>query len=195
MLRWRGYLETLGEVVTFDYPYVQAGRRRPDPLPRLIEAHARALEEAQATRGGLPVFVGKSLGGRVGCHLALERPAAAIVCLGYPLVSPSARRAQAAGRTPPPLRDQVLLQLATPTLFIQGTRDPLCPLDLLAETRARMSAPHELHVVPTGDHSLIATKTHLATLGITQDESDRAALSSIQSFLERHLESAPPPRE
>lgn len=188
MVRWRGYLETLGEVVVFDYPYVQAGRRRPDPLPRLLEAHARALEEARTSRRGAPVLVGKSLGGRVGCHLALERSVGAIVCLGYPLVSPSARRAQAQGRPPPPLRDRVLLELTTPILFVQGTRDPLCPLEELERTSARMRAPHELHVVPTGDHSHIATKTHLAAQGITQETLDRAALGSIRSFLARHLD-------
>lgn len=186
MVRWRDYLQTLGEVVSFDYPYVQAGRRRPDPLPRLLEAHARTLEEARGSHEGPVVLVGKSLGGRVGCHLAVERPVSAVICLGYPLVSPSARRPRSPGAPAPPLRDQVLLRLRTPVLFVQGTRDPLCPLDLLEETRRHMQAPHELHVVPTGDHSLLATKTHLRTTETTQEALEAAALAAVRDFVERH---------
>ena len=35
------------------------------------------------------------------------------------------------------LRDEVLLALKTPILFAQGTRDPLCPLHLLENVRAK----------------------------------------------------------
>ena len=69
---------------------------------------------------------------------------AGLICLGYPLKS---------GATGA-LRDQVLLALETPVLFVQGTRDPLCPLDLLAEVRPRMKAPNTLLIVDGGDHSL-----------------------------------------
>src|SRR5690606_36186237 len=121
-----------------------AGRKRPDPLPKLIAAHAEALEQAtRRRRAGPVVLVGKSMGGRVGCHLALERPVAALVCLGYPLRSPTGK-----------LRDEVLLALRTPVLFVQGSRDPLCPLDGLERVRRRMKAPSTLHVVEGGDHSL-----------------------------------------
>jgi len=42
---------------------------------------------------------------------------------------------------PAKLRDKVLRELTTPILFVQGTHDSLCPLDLLADVRRMMSAP------------------------------------------------------
>lgn len=123
------------------------------------------------------MLVGKSLGSRVGCHLSLTQSVGAVVCLGYPLKSPARSAA---------LRDQVLLQMQTPALFVQGTRDPLCPLELLADVRTRMMAPNELHVVPTGDHSLVATQTYLKTEGTTQEALELDALAALAAFVMRH---------
>lgn len=123
------------------------------------------------------MLVGKSLGSRVGCHLSLTQSVGAVVCLGYPLKSPARTAA---------LRDQVLLQMHAPVLFVQGTRDALCPLDLLADVRARMTAPNELYVVPTGDHSLMATQTYLRTEGTTQEALELDALAALATFVMRH---------
>src|SRR5688572_25987591 len=60
MQAWKRRLESLGSVVTLDYPYMLNGRRSPDPLPKLMEAHRRALSAARATHGGPVVLVGKS---------------------------------------------------------------------------------------------------------------------------------------
>ncbi len=146
MRRWARRLEALGSVVCFDYPYMARGSRRPDPQASLIEAHRAALAAARSGRNGEPsVLAGKSMGSRIGCHVANLEPVNALVCFGYPL-----KAAGANGK----LRDQVLLELKTPILFVQGTRDPLCPLDLLESVRSKMSAPNELFVVEGGDHSL-----------------------------------------
>ena len=93
-----------------------------------------------------PTFlIGKSMGGRIGCHVSLEEKVDGLVCLGYPLCAMGDRTK---------LRDEVLRALTTPILFVQGTRDALCPLDLLERVRADMKAPNFLHVVEGGDHSL-----------------------------------------
>ena len=141
MMAWRDRLATLGEVTAFDYPYARAGRKAPDKLPVLIAAHRDALTAVRAKAAGPIFLIGKSMGGRVGCHLALEESVAGLVCLGYPL------RAGATGA----LRDEVLVALKTRVLFVQGTRDPLCPLEVLAEVRARMTAPSTLVVVEGGE--------------------------------------------
>jgi uncharacterized protein len=39
MLRFSQGLAKLAPTQSMDYPYQQAGSRRPDPLPKLIEAH------------------------------------------------------------------------------------------------------------------------------------------------------------
>jgi predicted alpha/beta-hydrolase family hydrolase len=72
-------------VVVFDYPYLSEGRKRPDPLPKLIAAHVAALAEARRSHAGPVVLIGKSMGGRVGCHVALQEAVSAVVRLGYPL--------------------------------------------------------------------------------------------------------------
>jgi len=174
MRRWRERLERLGRVVSFDYPYMAEGRRRPDRMPVLLEAHRDALASARGGHDG-PVFLaGKSMGSRVGCHLALEQPVDGLVCFGYPL--------RGSGRSAK-LRDEVLLALDTPILFLQGTRDELCPLDLLEEVRGRMKAPSELLVVEAGDHGLAVTKTRLKQDGETQDDVDDRLLAAVGRFL------------
>jgi predicted alpha/beta-hydrolase family hydrolase len=167
-------LEPLGRVETFDYPYQVEGRKSPDRAAVLVAAHERALEAASRDDDGPRVLVGKSMGGRIGCHLAVkltEKPAA-LVCLGYPLVG---QRGD--------VRDQVLLELTTPVLFVQGTRDKLCPLDRLEAVRRRMRAPNELYVVDGGDHSLAVGKRELAAHGTSQAAVDAAVTQAIASFL------------
>jgi predicted alpha/beta-hydrolase family hydrolase len=173
MAAWADRLGTLGRVVRFDYPYMLEGRRAPDRLPALVQAHAAALSAARDSPGPA-VLVGKSMGSRVGCHLALKERVAGLVCLGYPL-----RGASGA------VRDQVLLDLRTPVLFVQGTRDRLCPLDELEAVRARMAAPSGLHRVEGGDHSLTVGVRDLRASGRTQAQVDEQVLAAIRSFLER----------
>ncbi|MGH6798977.1 MAG: alpha/beta hydrolase family protein [Roseiarcus sp.] len=167
-------LGSIGPVEPLDYPYALEGGRRPDPLPKLIAAHRAALAVVRAKHDGPIVLAGKSMGGRVGCHVALVDPVAAVICLGYPLCGAGDRSR---------LRDQVLLELTTPAMFVQGTRDPLCPLELLAGVRKRMRAPSTLYVVDGGDHSLVVSKTALKALGSTQEEVDQDMLTAIARFL------------
>jgi uncharacterized protein len=175
MQRWKKHLEEFGDVETFDYPYMRQNRKRPDPLPQLIAAHRQALAEALAKIGATApiILIGKSMGGRVGCHVALEEKVDGVICLGYPLCAMGDRTK---------LRAEVLRALATPILFAQGTRDSLCPLDLLERVRQEMKAPNFLHLVEDGDHSLLVRKRHLAAAGETQDDADRRVLEAIVSF-------------
>ena len=182
MQRWKERLSTLGDVVTFDYPYMCEGRKRPDPLPQLIAAHRQALVEARRDIGQPTFLIGKSMGGRIGCHVALEEPAAGVICLSYPLCG---------GGDPTRLRDKVLRELRTPALFVQGTRDALCPLDLLNTIRGEMKAQTFLHVVEGGDHSLLVLKRDLQKMGETQEEIDQRALTAIVQFAGRFCETPP----
>jgi len=172
MRGWSARLASLGDVVAFDYPYLREGRRSPDRLPALVAAHRAALSEARGRFSGPPVLAGKSMGGRIGCHLALEVEVRALVCLGYPLVGANGS-----------VRDEVLLALRTPVLFVQGTRDRLCPLPRLEEVRRRMRAPNELLVVEGGDHSLVVARRALAAASETQQVVDGRILDAIRGFL------------
>ena len=175
MVGWDERLAALGPVRRFDYPYMAAGRKRPDRAPKLIEAHREQLDAFRAEHPGRQIYlIGKSMGSRMGCHLALEEDVAGLICMGYPLAG-MGNRAK--------LRDQVLKDLSTRILFVQGTRDRLCPLDLLADVRGQMTAENELYIVPTGDHSLNITKTHTKKTGRTQDAEDADALAAIAAFV------------
>jgi len=173
MQKWKGYLQSIGEVALFDYDYMREGRRRPDPLPQMIAAHRQALAQFREKVSGQIFLIGKSMGGRIGCHVALEEKVAGLICLGYPLCGGGDRSK---------LRDKVLRELETPILFVQGTRDPLCPLDLLAEVRSQMKASNFLHLVENGDHSLRITKRGLQAGGETQDDVDQRILAAIGTF-------------
>jgi predicted alpha/beta-hydrolase family hydrolase len=178
---WAGRLAGVGRVVRFDYGYMIAGRKRPDRPEILLDTHRRALGQAHALQPGPTVLCGKSMGSRMGCHLSLEEGTRrqhdlrALVCFGYPLRGQSGK-----------LRDQVLLELTLPILFVQGTRDELCPLDLLAAVRARMGAPSELHLVEGGDHSLEVRVRDLKARGLTRAAVDLAILARVAAFVDRH---------
>src|SRR5690606_1152184 len=178
MMRYRRYLAELGEVVAFDYPYQRAGRRSPDRQPVLIAAHEQAIADARAAYRGPIILVGKSMGSRIGCHASLSTPVNALVNLGYPLI--------AAGGADK-LRDAVLRELTTPALFVQGTRDVMCPLERLEPLLAEMNAHTELHVVESGDHSLEASRTFLKQHQLTQDRIEADIVSAIGDFVSRML--------
>src|SRR5205807_507889 len=174
MQRWKESLTQIGDVETLDYDYMREGRKRPDRLPQLISAHRAALAAARTKTSGPIILIGKSMGGRIGCHVALEEKVNGVVCLGYPLCAMGDHSK---------LRDQVLRDLRTPILFVQGTRDALCPLDLLEAVRSQMVAPNFLHVVEAGDHSLLLRKKDLG--GQTQEDVDQRILKIIAEFVAR----------
>jgi len=176
MKRYAELLGALGAVHAFDYPYMQRpGRKAPDKLEALVAAHRSELERvrSEARDEDRVLLAGKSMGGRVGCHVALEAKVSGCICFGYPLRGQNGK-----------LRDQVLLELRVPVLFVQGTRDELCDLQELEQVRARMTARSELHVVVGGNHSLEATKTSLKSRGTTQAEVEKEILSAVRRFCE-----------
>jgi len=179
MQRWKRHLARIGEVETFDYSYMREMRKRPDPLPRLIAAHRQALAQSRAKHDSAPIIlIGKSMGGRIGCHVSLVEKVDGLICLGYPLCAMGDRTK---------LRDEVLRTLTTPILFVQGTRDSLCPLDLLKGVCKEMKAPNFLHVIEGGDHSLIVTRSALEEAGETQEDVERRAMDAIVAFATSEL--------
>lgn len=176
MQNWKRRLSGIGEVETLDYDYMRAGRKRPDSLPQLIAAHRAALQTAREKyQADSTLLVGKSMGGRIGCHVSLEEKVDGLVCLGYPLCAMGDRTK---------LRDEVLRALTTPILFVQGTRDALCPLDLLESVRTGMKARNLLHVVEGGDHSLRVPKRQLQAAGEAQEDVDQRAFKAVAAFVD-----------
>src|SRR5438093_11737237 len=177
MQQWKVRLQTIGDVEIFDYGYTREHRKRPDPLPKLVATHRKALSQARERHpAGSTILIGKSMGGRIGCHVSPTEKVDGLICLGYPLCAMGDRTK---------LRDEVLRALATPMLFVQGARDSLCPLDLLQSVRAEMKAPNFLHLVEGGDHSLRVPKRQLQATGETQPNIDQRILSAIVGFVDQ----------
>ena len=130
----------------FNFHYMNAGRRSPDPEPSLRAAWMEAFEGTTALAGGLPVFAGgKSLGGRIASMCVADgMPAAGLVFLGYPLHPPG---------KPERIRDQHLYRIRVPMLFLEGTRDPFAQEALVAKVLKQLGPRAELHAVEGGDHS------------------------------------------
>lgn len=169
---WAERLGAFGAVRTFPYDYIEAGRRRPDPLPRLIDRHRAELAVVRAS-GGPIVLVGKSMGGRVGCHVsALEPDVRAVICFGYPLLSSTGV-----------VRDAALQAVPAPLLLVQGTRDPLAPVDRLLDVVAGCPRPPRVHLVDGADHDLRVGSRALATSGRTAEDVVGDVLRAVLAFL------------
>lgn len=141
-------------VVTFDFPYVQQGRKAPDKAPVLEEAFRRTIVEACGQRelDGARLFIGgKSMGGRIATHLAAASdlwpegafPLAGVVVFGYPLNPPGGPSKRS------PDRVSHLARIQVPTLIVQGTRDTFGGPDQI-----QSAMPHaQVHAVAGADHS------------------------------------------
>jgi uncharacterized protein len=143
----RGLAERGHRVAVFNFGYSEAGRRRPDPMPRLEAAYRDVLAGLRPHLGNRPVVIGgRSMGGRVATHIAARgEPCAGLCLLGYPL--------HPAGR-PERLRTDHWPALRLPMLFVTGDRDRLCDLTLLERQRAARlgGADSVVHVVAGADH-------------------------------------------
>ena len=139
--------------VTFNFPYAEAGRRSPDPPGRLESTWRAVLAAVRDDPDLAPARVvagGKSMGGRMASQVAAAgAPVDALLLLGYPL--------HPAGR-PDERRIAHFPRVTVPSLFVQGTRDALCGIDLLQEALGGLGGPWRLHVVADGDHSFRVTR-------------------------------------
>jgi hypothetical protein len=142
-------LAALGHtVVRFNLPYREAGRSSPPAAEKSVPGYREGFEAARARIGDERPWAagGKSYGGRVASLAVAEgMEAAALVFYGYPLHPPG---------KPESLRVAHWPAIKVPCLFLEGTQDPFCNLDLLREHLPSLGGPATLHVVEGGDHSL-----------------------------------------
>jgi predicted alpha/beta-hydrolase family hydrolase len=159
----------------YQFPYTEAGRRRPDP-PAVLEATVRgALAEAARLAGGVPLLAGgKSMGGRMTSRVAAEATPEGVrglVFLGFPL--------HPAGR---PSRERAahLFRVQIPMLFLQGTRDRLAELDWLRPLCRELGTRAVLCEVEESDHSFRVPRR----LGQGDDAVQRGLADEILRFAE-----------
>lgn len=157
-------------VVRFEFPYMaarRAGRRPPpDRQPVLIETWRSVIA---ALGGGRSLVIGgKSLGGRIASLVADEAGVRGLVCLGYPFHPPG---------KPERLRVAHLERLRTPTLVLQGTRDPLGSREDVAGYA--LSPAIRIVWLEDGDHSFKPR----ARSGRTEAEHLEQATREVASFV------------
>jgi predicted alpha/beta-hydrolase family hydrolase len=123
-------------VALVEQPYLVAGRRSPPRAPVLDAAWTAVVEQlAAGPLGDLPLIAGgRSSGARVACRTATETGAIAVLCLAFPLVTPSGTS-----------RQDELDGAGVPVLVVQGASDRFG----VPEPSATRSV-----VVVRGDHGL-----------------------------------------
>jgi len=158
-------------VVRFEFPYMaqrrETGKRRgPDRPPVLLETWRKVIEQI-----GNPdhlIIGGKSMGGRIASMVADAEGVAGLLCFSYPF--------HPAGR-PEKTRTEHLGALRTPTLILQGTRDPLGNTEDVAGYD--LSATINLHWLEDGDHDLKPRKAS----GRTHAENLAEAVGAAAAFV------------
>jgi predicted alpha/beta-hydrolase family hydrolase len=137
-------------VLRCDLPFRQE-RRTGSPFPGNAERDRAGLRNAVAVlreRGSGRIFLGgHSYGGRQSTILCAAEPdlVAGLLLLSYPLHPP---------RKPEQLRTQHLPNLRTPSLFVQGTRDPFGSVEEMTNALQLIPAKTELMKVEGAGHDL-----------------------------------------
>ena len=132
----------------YQFPYMEAGAKRPDS-PALAQAAVRAaVMEASRLAPTLPLIAGgKSFGGRMTSHAQASNPLPGVrglVLLGFPLHPPG---------KPSDSRAEHLFDVQIPMLFLQGSRDEFSNLDLLNPVTEKLGPRATLKLFQDADHS------------------------------------------
>lgn len=158
-------------VLRFEFRYMamrrEDGKKRgPSRAPALEQEWHAVLSEC--TNAGRVAIGGKSMGGRIASMIADHAKVDALVCLGYPF-HPTGK--------PEKLRTAHLAGLQTPTLIVQGERDPF---GTKAEVEGYdLSSRIALHWLADGDHSFKPRKSS----GRSQAQNWDEGIAAITDFL------------
>ena len=165
-------------IATFRYqfPYMEQGRRFPDPLALRLATVGAAIEEAARLHPELPLLAGgRSMGARMSSTWVAENPGsrvAGLVFFAFPLHPPD---------KPGTARARHLNDLDIPMLFLQGTRDKLADLSLLEPACGVLGERAQLHIVEGADHSFQVLKR----FGRTDEEVLEEIAVATRRFVER----------
>ena len=162
------------EVVRFNFPYMskwaQDGKRRPPDRQPVLLAHWREMVREFAHPRLF--LAGKSMGGRMAAEISdeiyCEMNAAGLLILGYPFHPPA---------RPDRWRGEVLKQIKTPTLLLQGERDTFGSRVELADFP--FSSAVSVHWLTDGDHGFKPRKSS----GLCEQDNLQQAASRIRQFV------------
>lgn len=160
----------------FNFPFGEAGKKRPDSLAVLRHTYRSAIGTLARDPTAAPAHLfigGKGLGGEVAAHLAGARVRVdGVFFLGYPL-HPQGK--------PEKVKPELLYRIISPMLFLQGERDRRCDLDVLRHALTRVGAPTTLQVIAEADHHFKVLKKS----GRTEDEVQTEVLTYLQAWIHK----------
>ena len=158
------------QAARFEFPYMagyrNTGKKKPPDRQDILRATWLRVVEMLGAKG--LVIGGKSMGGRIASLIADEAGVGGLICLGYPF--------HPVGK-PNQLRVEHLRAIKTPTLIVQGERDPFGNRE---EVRGyELSSSIRLRWMKDGDHSFKPRKAS----GQIEQQNWQAALDEIETFL------------
>ncbi len=138
-----------------------------------MRVHMEAWREVVDLFRGPPLIIGgKSMGGRVASMLAAQldsegAPVAGVACLGYPFHPPG---------KPEKLRLDHFADLRTPTLILQGARDPFGTREEVGGFSLPPCA--QVHWLEDGEHGFKPRKKS----GRTEEQNWQEAIDTLAAF-------------
>ena len=159
--------------VRFQFPYMEAGKRRPDQTSLLEETWKQVIETVKIADAKV-IIGGRSMGGRIASHVAAQGAAVdAVALFAYPLHPPG---------NPGKSRDSHLPQIASPALFCSGTRDTFATPEELAAAAATVPRA-TVHPLEGADHGFAVLKSS----GRTKEDVWSEATAFLLSWLETEV--------
>jgi predicted alpha/beta-hydrolase family hydrolase len=166
----KGLSERGFRVARFEFPYMasyrKTGTKKPPDSPDLLQATWRQIVGMLESK--VVVIGGKSMGGRIASLIADEAGVDGLVCLGYPF--------HPVGK-PNQLRVEHLRTIRTPTLIVQGERDPFGNREEVGTYH--LASTIRLQWMEDGDHSFKPRKKS----GRTELQNWQAAMGEIETFV------------
>lgn len=159
----------------FNFPFMEAGRRRVDNLEVSLDAIHRAIEQARSLQPEKKMYLGgHSFGGRMATHYLAEKPQddiQGLVLFSFPLHP---------AKKPDTKRATHLPQVSAPMLFLSGTRDALAEKDLLDGELEKLSNATR-HWLETADHSFKILKRTRTSSEDVYSEAARVAKTWLET--------------
>ena len=158
-------------VLRYNFPYMERGSKRVDPPAVAHKAVRAAIAAARARSASLPLYAGgRSFGARMTSQAQAKAPldgVRGLVFFAFPLHPAGAPSVERAAH---------LKDVQVPMLFLQGTRDALADLTLLAGEVKSLGRRAKLVLAQDADHSFhVPAKTGRKDTEVLGDILDAAA--------------------
>lgn len=162
----------------FNFPFAEAKKKRADNQAVLRRAFRAAIASLVTDPTAVPahLFVGGvGLGGQIAAVLSGMRVRVdGLFLLGFPLHPQN---------KPEKVSPELLYRVVAPMLFVQGTRDRNCDIDVLRRTLSKVGAPTSLLNEEGADHHFNVLKKS----NRTREEVQLGVLEHVDTWIQKVL--------